>query len=294
MKKATAYKNFSVRKASGDIALFDEAKLRRSLHRSGADNNLIDQVLQEIQGQVYDDIPTKTLYKMAYKMLKRLNKPIAARYSLKQAMLELGPSGFPFEHFIAEILKAQGYSIQIGCRVSGKCIKHEVDVIAENDTEVIFVECKYHARAGTVSDVKIPLYLHSRFRDLEASVAVQRDLAGRKLQFRIATNTRFSKDAMRYGECAGLSLIAWDYPAGKGLRDMIDKAGLHPVTCLGTLVRHEKTKLLEKGVVLCRNLLGHPNILENIGISPGRQKTILEEVKALCQAQNPVEGAKRF
>ena len=90
---------FSVQKASEEFVPFDEAKIRRSLHRSGAHDRVIEQVLQEIRGQVYQGMPTKALFKMAYKTLKRLNRPLAARYSLKQAMLELGPLGLSFRTF---------------------------------------------------------------------------------------------------------------------------------------------------------------------------------------------------
>ncbi len=95
MKNNQKLTEFSVQKASGDFVPFDETKIRRSLQRSGADNRVIDLVIQEIRGQVYEDMPTKALYKMAYKMLKR---PIAARYSLKQAMLQLG-AGLSFRVF---------------------------------------------------------------------------------------------------------------------------------------------------------------------------------------------------
>lgn len=282
MQPDPATAHFSVRKSSGAYAPFDESKLRRSLHRSGASDPMINQVLQEIRGRVYENMPTKALYKMAYKLLKRLNRPAAARYSLKQAMLELGPSGYPFEHFFGEILKAQGFSTQTGQLMPGKCITHEVDVVAENGTDVVLVECKYHAEAGAVSDVKIPLYIHSRFNDLAESPDVQRMLSGRTLQCRVATNTRFSDDAMRYGKCAGLQLISWDYPMGKGLRELIDETKLHPITCLGLLTRHEKTALLEKGIVLCRSLLEIPQVLDRVGVSPGRQKAILREVSGIC------------
>jgi hypothetical protein len=282
MKNNQTLTEFSVQKASGDFVPFDETKIRRSLQRSGADNRVIDLVIQEIRGQVYEDMPTKALYKMAYKMLKRLNRPIAARYSLKQAMLQLGPSGYPFEYFFAEILKAQGFFTKTGMIMPGKCITHEVDVVADNERDVIFVECKYHAQPGAVCDVKIPLYIHSRFRDLAETPEIQREVAGRNLQFRIATNTRYSDDAIRYGQCAGLQLIAWDYPLGKGLRELIDDARLHPVTCIGTLNRHEKITLLENGIVLCQNIMEQPQVLGKIGISSARQKTIMGEVRGIC------------
>lgn len=273
---------FSVKKSSGQSVPFDELKLRRSLHRSGASDHLINLVLQEIRGRAYENMPTKSLYKMAYKLLKRLNRPVAARYSLKQAMMDLGPSGYPFERFFAEILKTQGFSTQVGVILPGKCINHEVDVVAENKTEMVLVECKYHAEPGAVSDVKVPLYIHSRFRDLAAGPMIERELAGRNLHLRIATNTRFSDDAMSYGTCAGLNLISWDFPMGGGLRELIDQAGLHPVTCLGSLTRHEKVELLEKGVVLVRHLRDRPQILEKLRLSASRQKAILAEINGLC------------
>ncbi len=283
MKNNQDFSRFSVRKASGEVAPFDETKLRRSLRRSGANDHLVNLVLQEIRGHVYDNIPTKGLYKMAHKQLKRLDRPVADRYSLKQAMMELGPSGFPFERFYAEILKSQGFSAQTGLILKGKCITHEMDVVAENTTDLIFVECKYHPLPGSVSDVKVPLYLHARFLDLAVGPNIQRDLGGRNLQFHIATNTRFSDDAMTYGHCAGLHLIAWDYPVGKGLRELIDETALHPVTCISSLTRHEKTALLKKGIVLCRHLSERPHILGIIGVSQGREKAILNEVEELCR-----------
>ena len=283
MQSDSDLSHFTVFKASGDAAPFNEAKLRRSLHRSGASDQVINLVLQEIRGKIYEKMPTKALYKMAYKTLKRINKPIAARYSLKQAMLELGPSGYPFERFFAAILKTQGYFARTGLLLAGKCVIHEVDVVAENDQEMVLVECKYHAEPGAVSDVKIPLYIHSRFRDLADSQDLQREVHGRNLKFYIATNTRFSNDAMTYGQCAGLNLIGWDYPLGNGLRELIDNTGLHPITCLSTLARHEKVALLEKGVVLSKDLLDTPQMLGKISISNNRQKAVLEEVRALCR-----------
>ena len=277
------FDQFTVRKASGQFVPFDEAKLRQSMHRSGADDQTINLVLQEIRGRVYENIPTKALYKMAYKVLKHLNQSVAARYSLKQAMLQLGPTGFPFERFFAEILNSQGFSTETGVLFPGKCITHEVDVVAENETDVILVECKYHPVAGSLSDVKIPLYIHSRFRDLEAGEQLQRMLNGRNLQCRIVTNTRFSDDAMTYGRCVGLNLIAWDYPVGKGLRELIDETGLHPVTCVGALTLSEKTALLGKNIILCRHLAENPKILDKIGVSGARQKGILNEVERICR-----------
>lgn len=277
-----ALSTFSVKKSSGDFVPFDIGKLRSSLQRSGAGDLVINQVLQDLREKVYENMSTKALYKMAYKLLKKYNHAVAARYSLKQAMLELGPSGFPFERFYAEILKATGYQVETGILLHGKCVKHEMDVVAENDTEVIFTECKYHAEPGAVSDIKIPLYIHSRFRDLLDSEPIRHQSNGRPIRCQIVTNTRFSDDAMTYGRCAGLNLISWNYPLGKGLREMIDRTGLHPITCISGLSRKEKSAILDKNIVLCKQLVHRQGILEDIGISAGRIRLILQEINGLC------------
>ncbi|HLR91356.1 MAG TPA: hypothetical protein VK040_10390 [Balneolaceae bacterium] len=74
----------------------------------------------------------------------------------------------------------------------------------------------------------------------------------------VYTNTRFTSDAIQYGKCVGLLLTSWDYPRGNGLKDRIDKSGLHPLTALTTLTKAEKTKLLDEGIVLCKELHGNP------------------------------------
>ena len=281
MQKTKGKTPLTVQKASGEFDIFDETKLRSSLRRSGASEAIIDQVMIKIQDKIYPNINTKVLYNIAYKVLKRLNRPIAARYSLKKAMMQLGPSGFPFERFFAEILKSQGYSTIVGDVLNGQCITHEVDVLAKKKDEVVLVECKYHSIQGKVSDVKVPLYIHSRFRDIASVDAFQKKIIGRKIKWIIATNTRFSDDAMSYARCAGLDLVAWSYPHGKGLRDLVDSSGLHPITCLSTLTKANKVYLLEKGIVLCKQLQDNLHFLDTMHISQARQKSILMELEGL-------------
>ena len=277
-------KNFYIRKASGESQLFDEAKLRNSLLRSGANNTLVDAVLLDMADHWHEGMSTKSIYKRAYKLLKRLNRPTAARYTLKQAMFDFGPSGFPFEDFFAEILKHKGYRVETRQIIPGACIQHEVDVVAEKETSLIWVECKYHPQPGSVSNVKIPLYVHSRFRDLrEYREQGQIGRVPQKMEGWIATNTRFSEDALVYGHCAGLHLVGWNHPPGGGsLRELIDDAGLHPVTCLTTLTRQEKTALLEHSIVLSKALCQPGAWSELLSISPERRSHIVKEARILC------------
>jgi hypothetical protein len=131
--------NFQVVKASGVMEPFDEEKLRKSLRRSGAEDALINQIIRELSDQWHDGITTKSIFKRAFKMLKRRNRPYAARYTLKQAMFDFGPSGFPFEDFVAEVLKSQGYEVETRKILPGACIRHEMDVVAQKENLVLSV-----------------------------------------------------------------------------------------------------------------------------------------------------------
>ena len=274
---------FQVTKSSGQTEPFDEEKLRRSLLRSGADDVLVNQVVQELAGQWHEGTSTKSIFKRAFKLLKRLHRPTAARYTLKQAMLDFGNSGFPFEDFFAEVMRTQGYEVDIRQILPGVCVQHEVDVVAQNADALIWVECKYHPMAGSVSNIKIPLYIHSRFRDLEQHRTARPAAHDtRSTQGWIVTNTRFSDDAMTYGRCAGLHLVGWNYPSGSSLREMIDRAGLYPITCLTTLTRREKEDLLNQSIVLCQNLTRPGYWASALRLSADRLSKIMREAQVLC------------
>jgi hypothetical protein len=77
-------------------------------------------------------------------------------------------------------------------------------------------------------------------------------------------------------------LVSWDYPNEKSLKDRIDKSGLHPLTSLTAVTRAEKSKLLEKGIVLCKELHENPQLLEEIGIDKSRHRKILDDCLELC------------
>ncbi len=276
-------KDIYITKASGETALFSTEKLRHSLSRSGADEETINKIIHEVQAMLYEGITTKKIYKLAFGLLKKQSRPVAAKYKLKQAIMELGPSGFPFEQFVAALLNHQGYAVKVGEIVKGKCVNHEIDVIAEKENQHFMIECKYHNQLGTISNVKIPLYIQARFKDVEAAWV---NIPGHGTKFHqgwVVTNTRFSDDAKQYGACAGLKLIGWDYPFKENLKDMIDSMGLYPITCLTTLKKNEKIDLLDKKVVLCKEICQNPKLLKSVGVSEERIKGILEEGTALCK-----------
>ena len=276
-------KNIFIKKASGAQDVFSADKLRESLKKSGADNAEVDNIVAEIKTRLYDGISTKKIYEAAYSLLKKGSRSNAGRYDLKRAIMALGPSGFPFEKYIAAIFEWQGYTVQTQLFLQGACVTHEIDVLAENSDHFLLVECKYHNSTGIVSNVKIPLYINSRYKDV-ASKWSKTSL--KPLKCCVATNTKFSSDAIKYGVCVGMQMLGWDYPHNKSLSNLIDKSGLYPITCLTTLTKNEKDSILAQGFILCKELLHNESLFHNLGISHIRISNILLEIKSLCNIKN--------
>jgi hypothetical protein len=271
-----------ITKASGEQVVFEESKLRNSLTKAGANEEAIARILYDIESQLYNGMSSKKIYQIAFGMLKKHSRPTAARYKLKHAIMELGPTGYPFEQFIGEVFRDQGFRVQVGVVEQGHCVTHEVDVLGEKDNRRIAVECKYGNRADKKVDVRVPLYIHSRFRDL--SQEWRKSLHHKEKQYEgwIVTNTSFTEDAIRYGTCAGLHLIAWDFPKKGNLKDMIDYCHLHPVTSMTSLTQKEKQGLMDRGIVLCRDIIGNEKALEEVMVPRGRIRQILNEAIGLC------------
>ena len=81
-------------------------------------------------------------------------------------------------------------------------------------------------------------------------------------------------------------MTSWGHPKGDGLKDRVDRSGLHPLTALDSITKAEKIKLLNTGIVLCKELHNNQNLLGKIGISKTRQKVILKQSYELCQKNN--------
>lgn len=275
-----AHEDILIQKASGESEYFSFEKLRNSLLKSGATPVHIEEIINELKEQIHQGISTRKIYSMAYRMLKKQSKHTASRYYLKQGMMELGPSGFAFERYVSELFKFKGYHTQTGVTLQGKCVKHEVDVVSTKENVVMLMECKYKNQAGLAVDVKVPLYIRSRFNDILENGKIlnnHKDFKGW-----IVTNSKFTEDALTYGNCAGLHLLSWDYPKSNSLKDIIDESGLYPLTCLSTLSQEEKGKLLAKNIVLVKDLIDNENLLRKIGITDRRIKNLNQECKQLC------------
>ncbi len=274
--------NIDIIKSSGEKVKFSLHKLRNSLKRSGANDKVVEQILDTVRDELYQGISTKEIYNRAFALLKNKKPVFASKYKLKKAIYELGPTGFPFERFVAAILQYSGYEVTVGQIIQGKCVSHEVDVAARKNSEYLLIECKFHSEQGRNCNVKVPLYIYSRYQDI---ITLNRDQDNGNMipdEGWVVTNTRFTKDAIQYGKCAGLYLLSWDYPSENSLKERIDRLGLYPITVSTLLTNREKQFLLSRDIVLCKQLIGDVFYLDHLGVSEQRKQKILHEIKMLC------------
>lgn len=276
-----------IAKADGTKEPFNPEKLVGSLIRAGAEHGVARDISQAIEAELYPEITTQEIYRHAFSKLREARRGAAARYSLKRALLEFGPSGFPFEVYLSELFRAEGAKTQVGQMVQGACVEHEVDVVVHKDGVTTYVEAKFHNGAGFKTDLKTALYVKARLDDLLAyrkQKGIHEPMRGL-----IVTNTKFTGMASQYAACAGVELLGWEEPIKGSLQERIEAVGLYPITALTTLGRREKMSLLGQKVVLCNALSADTRALAGAGVTGQKADRVLEEVGALCVPKARIE-----
>lgn len=270
-----------VQKFSGELTDFDENKLKKSMLKSGAEALHADEILAEIKPILYEGIPTKKIYRIAFNLLKRKSNALAARYHLKKSLQELGPDGFLFEQFLAQVFQRKGYQVYTNRFLQGACLTHETDLVLIHENHNTLVECKYSSY-DKVMDVKIPMYILSRYKDLQV---VTQKIQEHHFQFNtcwVITNNRFSKDAEIFGAYYGMELFSWNYPPGNSLKNWIDEGKYYPITTLTTLTKDEKFLLLQQNILLVQQLKENKELLKSLDLSNNRSRKVLQEINELC------------
>jgi len=271
-----------VTKASGIIEDLDTKKLMASLLKSGAERDRADDIIERILYEVEPYTSTKKIYRLAKKYLRQLNHASGLRYTLKRALFRLGPSGYPFEKYFGELLKNYGYKVKTGLILEGRCVKHEVDVLAVNEKEISIVECKYRNRAGSATDVKVAMYVHSRFQDLRP--VIKSRYPGKNCIAWLVTNTRFTSDAIKYAECTGFRIKSWGYPQNKSLQHMIEDKRLYPVTVISGIKSGLVKILAEHNIILLKDLAALPasDIRRMLSLPEKKASALKNQADELC------------
>ena len=275
-----------VKKNSGELIPYNPNALKRSLTKSGAKKEEVEDVFEKISKDLYEGITTRELYRTAFQYLKDYRSSYAARYSLKRALRDLGPEGYYFEMWFARVMQAAGYETIHSETVQGNAVTHEIDVVAAKENQLIFCECKFRNDEEAKISVTTPMYFLSRMRDVEQHTYhfFGRDMKPSKGY--LVTNAYLTTDSIEFANYYGIGLISWDYPENKSIKYLVDNAGLYPVTCLTTLTDEQEKILLSKDCILVKDLVQNQKILDSLNLSKEVMDAVLEEANDLLAIEN--------
>lgn len=270
-----------ITKAGGEQEAFDPIRLTTSLRRAGAGAHTAEHISQSIAATIVTGMTSHEVYSRAFALLRRESRPAAARYALRRALLELGPTGHPFEDFISHLYRTEGWQVETRKIIKGHCVSHEVDFYASHPGQGVFMaaELKYHNDPNYKTDLKVALYVKSRFDDI--FLCDQQTRACPIDRGILVTNTKFTSEAIAYAECAGVELLGWSYPLHDSLLIRMSRAKVYPLTTLTSLTRSEKRILIDQGTIAVDEIVRNPKSLDSLHLSAERVGNIIAEAEGL-------------
>ncbi|PID83516.1 hypothetical protein CSB11_00910 [Candidatus Campbellbacteria bacterium] len=280
-------KKIIVKKKGGEKERFNETKLRNSLRNSGVSKKIEDEILASIKNNIKKDkdgvVESTKIYKISKDVLKeKADKKIFLRYNLTSAISKLGPEGFAFEKFISLVFKSYGYGpVYVGKKINGKCVVHEMDIVAQRGKDLVTAELKFHNSRTKKTDLKVALYMKSRFDDILNSNYYKNN---NPIQL-IITNTKFTDNAKKYSNCAGVGVLSWNYPEKDNLHDFILKSKIHPITALETISQKAKQYFLLRKIVSIEELQKNnfKFLNQNPYIIKSKIQTVKDEIKDVIE-----------
>ncbi|MGC8651342.1 MAG: hypothetical protein ACP5RX_01865 [Minisyncoccia bacterium] len=268
----------------GNREPFSWRKVYQSALRVGAEKSLAKQIASNIQKEVYNNIKTSEIYKKVQEYLYQDFPKAGMRFSLKEAIRKLGPSGFPFEKYVGEIFHRLGFAVQLNQHLPGKCAFYEIDFLAKIDKQLVVGECKYHSLPGSRVDLKVALANYARFLDLQNGNFFKKGtLKNLKVRSMLVTNTKFTSEAIRYAQCMKVDLLGWRYPENRGLEYVIESNKFYPITILPSMKEDLIDKCGEMHIMLAQDLLtmDATQCAKRAGISENKLLALKKEAEIL-------------
>lgn len=269
-------RHISIVKRSGEHEAFSEEKVLRSMQRVGVPLALQAQAMQHIKEHLHDNITTDELFSHILEFLSQNDKKSSLRFNLRQAIFDLGPTGFPFEKYLARVFQSVGYGVEVGVIMSGQCVNHEIDLLIEKDGKKETVEAKFHNQKISKTDIQVLLYTYARFLDVKEKNSIENCW--------VVTNTKISSDAIVYSQCKGIKALAWNYPEKGNLQDFVEDPKMYPITILPGLSGEDKRRLLEGDIVVCTDLLHakKEDLEKNFSINSERLAEAIASASVIC------------
>ncbi|MDP4007374.1 MAG: restriction endonuclease [bacterium] len=271
-----------VTKASGEQEIYNRQKLCNSLKAAGAPKDLVDRVCRMVEKEITPGMTTQEISERTRAYLLKESPMHAARYSLRRGIMELGPSGFLFEQYVAALLKEYGYSTKTNQIMKGESgVFHEIDVFASTKDTHYIIEAKYHNSRGIKSDVTVVMYLYARLLDIEE---YKREKEKEKHTAWLFTNTKFTRSAIQYGAYKNIRMTGWKYPKKESLEKLIEGKSLYPVTVLPSVNRYATERFAERKLYFAKDLVSlNPQQFKKLfGINQKIAQNIRKEAILLC------------
>lgn len=272
--------SMKITKASGEQQTYSRIKFCRSLRKSGATKEVIDRVCREVEKELKPGVSTDVIFQKASRRLRKESSVLAAKYSLKRGIMELGPAGFLFEQYVAAILREYGYETKTNKIMRGRCVSHEIDVVAFYKNKHYLMELKYHNSQGIKTDLKVIMYMQARLEDIAERQKQRESFEHTAWLF---TNTKFTSKAIAYGECRGVKMTGWKYPKKESLEQFIEQKALYPVTVLPSVNAFVREQFAFRRILFARDLasLSLNYMTKRLGIYERTAKKILQEAREL-------------
>ena len=218
----------------------------------GASREEAVQVAQQVEGRLYEGITTKKILQMVFTFMRRNKPAIKHLFDLKYGISLMEPKP-EFEAFVRVLLVHNGFQVKPNTILRGLCGKHEVDAIVTKDGLTHFVEVKHHNSYHTLTGLDESRIARAIMEDV--TDGYEHCLTKIKIdRAMIVTNTRYSEHAINYGRCRDILQIGWASPDLFGLRDMVEKYRLYPLSCLKGVSTKIRLRLVEAGIVLIKQL----------------------------------------
>ncbi len=264
----------------GEKENFSSRKIYESAKRAGADPALAKKIADRLKREVYSGIKTSDIFKRVKELLKKEDFKTALRFSLKEGMRKLGPTGFPFEKYIGSIFSSLGFEVKLNLQIPGRCCVYEIDFLARKNKLLYIGECKYRNKGGEKVDSGIALENYARFLDLKEGTYFKNK---KELKSIIVTNTKFTTKTINYSKCVGIELLGWKYPPKKSLENIVEEGKLYPITILPSLRKELIEVFSLKNKMLARDVLeiDHIKIFKKSKNLQGQFQKLKEEARIL-------------
>lgn len=270
-------------KKSGEVEVYDPQKLCASIEAAGTPKVLAQKICIEVEEGLEPGATTKKIYRETVRRLLKEGIELTARYSLRRAIDNLGPTGFLFEQFIEALLQAHGYKTQRNIMMKGECVIHEVDVFAKKGDVNFIIEAKYHNDHNIKTHIDQVMYADARLMDIQRRQKKRGDTGDYVMW--VITNTKFSHQAIKYSKCRELKLLGWNYPHDNNLEEMIIHKKMYPITVLPSLTKFARDEFTKHTMILAQDILPYSveSLKKQFSLSESLAKKLLNEAHELIK-----------